>query len=428
MINSIRGFNDILPPETSIWQHIEKEAREIFETYGFSEIRVPLVERTGLFSRSIGETTDIVEKEMYTFLDKGGESITLRPEGTAPVVRAYIEHKLYASDPVAKLYYLGPMFRYERPQKGRFRQFYQIGAEAFGIDDPMIDAETLEMLVSLFQRLKLEGVILNINSLGCKECRPLYKEKLINFLKDKKPGLCQDCQRRFEINPLRALDCKSKTCIELTSLAPSLLDSICEGCKTHFEKVKEHLSLYKIDFHLNPRMVRGLDYYVRTTFEITAEGLGSQNAVAAGGRYDGLVKDIGGPDVPGFGFAIGMERLVMLVKGQRQEAEGMGQGLVFMAMLGEKAEKAAIPLMKTLRSNGIRLERDYGSKSIRSQMRRADKLGAKIVLILGDDELASHSITVKDMESGEQEKVPFEKVEEKIRALLTERQKVMSKQ
>lgn len=416
MINSIRGFNDILPPETSIWQHIEKEARKIFETYGFSEIRVPLVERTGLFSRSIGETTDIVEKEMYTFLDKGGDSITLRPEGTAPVVRAYIEHKLYASDPVAKLYYLGPMFRYERPQKGRFRQFYQIGAEAFGIDDPRIDAETLEMLVSLFQRLKLEGIALNINSLGCKECRPLYKEKLINFLKDKKPGLCQDCQRRFEINPLRALDCKSKTCIELTSLAPSILDSICEGCKSHFEKVKEYLSLYKIDFHLNPRMVRGLDYYVRTTFEITALGLGSQNAVAAGGRYDGLVKDIGGPDVPGFGFAIGMERLVMLVKDKGLEAGGLG--LLFMVMLGDKAEKAAIPVIKKLRSHGIKIERDYGNKTIKSQMKRADKLGAGYVLILGENELASGDIVIKNMESGEQEQVSFDKIEERVKTLM----------
>src|SRR3989344_932572 len=413
MINSIRGFNDILPPETNIWQHIEKEAREIFETYGFSEIRVPIVERTGLFSRSIGETTDIVEKEMYTFSDRHGESITLRPEGTAPVVRAYIEHKIYASDPVTKLYYLGPMFRYERPQKGRFRQFCQIGAEVFGVDDPQVDAETLEMLVSLFQRLGLKDINLQINSLGCKECRPLYKEKLLSYVKDKKANLCQDCQRRLEINPLRTLDCKSHTCIEITSGAPSILDSICETCKNHFEKVKESLTLAGVSFYLNPRMVRGLDYYIRTTFEITSAGLGSQNAVAAGGRYDGLARDLGGPDVPGIGFAIGMERLVMVFKEGRAANQACAKpGLVFMAVLGDRAEKEAVPLIKAIRLKGIRLERDYGTKGIKAQMKRADKLGAKFVLILGDDELSSNSITVKNMENGEQEKKPISMIEE----------------
>jgi len=417
MINSIRGFNDILPPETSVWQQIEKEAREIFAAYGFSEIRVPIVEKTGLFSRSIGETTDIVEKEMYTFADRHGESITLRPEGTAPVVRAYIEHKLYGADPVAKFYYLGPMFRYERPQKGRFRQFHQIGAEVFGIDDPAVDAETLEMLVSFFQRLGLEGISLQINSLGCKECRPLYKQRLLHFLHDKKSNLCQDCQRRFEINPLRTLDCKSPACIEITSTAPSILDAVCDGCKNHFEKVQEFLALSQVGFSLNPKMVRGLDYYIRTTFEITALGLGSQNAVAAGGRYDGLVKSLDGPDAPGFGFAIGMERLVILLKDRAPGAGGKAQELAFMVMLGDKAERAATPLIKRLRSSGIRIERDYGNKSIKSQMKRADKLGAGLVLILGDNELASGNIIIKNMQSGEQEKIPLNKVEEKLQTL-----------
>ncbi|MBI5328613.1 MAG: histidine--tRNA ligase [Deltaproteobacteria bacterium] len=418
MINSIRGFNDILPPETSIWQHIEKEAREIFEAYGFSEIRVPIVEKTGLFSRSIGETTDIVEKEMYTFEDRHGEAITLRPEGTAPVVRAYIEHKIYGNDPVAKFYYLGPMFRYERPQKGRFRQFHQIGAEVFGIDDPKADAETLEMLVCLFQKLGLEGITLQINSLGCKECRPLYKEKLLSFLQDKKSQLCHDCQRRFEINPLRTLDCKSPGCIEITAHAPSILDAVCDGCKTHFEKVKEYLALSQVDFSLNQKMVRGLDYYIRTTFEITALGLGSQNAVAAGGRYDGLVKSLDGPDTPGFGFAIGMERLVMLAKDRGQQLAVSNQPLVFIAILGDKAEKEAVGLIKRIRTSGIRLERDYSSKSIKSQMKRADKLGARYVLILGDDELSSCSIIIKNMQSGEQEKVALDRVEDRMKELL----------
>ena len=418
MINSIRGFNDILPLDTNIWQHVEKEAREIFAAYGFSEIRVPIVEKTGLFSRSIGETTDIVEKEMYTFADRHGESITLRPEGTAPVARAYIENKLYGADPVAKLYYMGPMFRYERPQKGRFRQFHQIGAEVFGIDDPAVDAETLEMLVAFFQRLGIEGITLHINSLGCKECRPLYKQRLLHFLHDKKSHLCQDCQRRFEINPLRTLDCKSPACIEITSTAPFILDAVCEGCKNHFEKVKEFLALSKVDFSLNPKMVRGLDYYIRTTFEITATGLGSQNAVAAGGRYDGLVKSLDGPDTPGFGFAIGMERLVMSLKDRGQGSGVRGQGLVFIILMGNKAEKAAIPLIKRLRSSGIRIERDYGNKSIKAQMKRADKLGAGFVLILGDNELASGNIIIKNMQSGEQENIPLNKVEERVKTLL----------
>ena len=418
MINSIRGFNDILPPDTNIWQHVEKEAREIFAAYGFSEIRVPIVEKTGLFSRSIGETTDIVEKEMYTFADRHGESITLRPEGTAPVARAYIEHKLYGNDPVAKFYYLGQMFRYERPQKGRFRQFHQIGAEVFGIDDPAVDAETLEMLVSLFQRLGLEGITLHINSLGCKECRPLYKQRLLHFLHDKKPHLCQDCQRRFEINPLRTLDCKSPACIEITSTAPFILDAVCEGCKNHFEKVKEYLALSQVDFSLNPKMVRGLDYYIRTTFEITALGLGSQNAVAAGGRYDGLVKSLDGPDTPGFGFAIGMERLVMLLKDKGLGAESKGQPLVFFAMLGQGAEKEGIGLIKRLRSRGIKIERDYGNKSIKAQMKRADKLGAGVVLILGDNELVSGNIIIKNMQSGEQEQIALDKLEERVRVLM----------
>jgi histidyl-tRNA synthetase len=418
MINSIRGFNDILPPDTNIWQQVEKEAREIFAAYGFAEIRVPIVEKTGLFSRSIGETTDIVEKEMYTFADRHGESITLRPEGTAPVVRAYIEHKLYGTDPVAKLYYLGPMFRYERPQKGRFRQFHQIGAEVFGIDDPAADAETLEMLVALFQILGLEGITLHINSLGCQECRPLYKQRLLHFLHDKKPNLCQDCQRRFEINPLRTLDCKNPLCIEITSTAPLILDAVCEGCKSHFEKVKEYLTLSQVDYSLNPQMVRGLDYYIRTTFEITARGLGSQNAVAAGGRYDGLVKSLDGPDTPGFGFAIGMERLVMSLKDMRPGAGNQRQPLVFFAMLGHEAEKKGLGLIKTLRSHSIKIERDYGSKNIKAQMKRADKLGADFVLILGDNELASGDITIKNMENGAQEKIPFNKVEERLKAVL----------
>ncbi|MBI5893617.1 MAG: histidine--tRNA ligase [Deltaproteobacteria bacterium] len=405
MISSIRGFNDILSEETILWQHIEECARNVFKTYGFSEIRIPILERTELFSRSIGNTTDIVEKEMYTFLDRNNESLTLRPEGTASVVRAYIEHKLYNS-PTAKFYYLGPMFRYERPQKGRYRQFYQIGAEVFGIDEPRVDAETLDMLLFLFNELKLDNVKLEINSLGCKECRPLYKQKLKIFLSNKKEELCENCQRRIDANPLRVIDCKSQKCIEITKDAPSILDSICGNCKTHFDDVKKYLALFDRKYSINPRMVRGLDYYTRTTFEITSNKLGAQNAVAAGGRYDGLVKELGGHDTSGFGFAIGMERLALLLK----EAGGIiePEPTIFLIGIGEKAEIEAIRILKELRESGFIAEMGYQNKGIKNQMKIADKLGARIALILGDDELANNEITLKDMKTGEQDRVKIE--------------------
>ncbi|MBI5286787.1 MAG: histidine--tRNA ligase [Deltaproteobacteria bacterium] len=409
-ITSIRGFNDILPGESEVFQHIEREARRILEAYGFSEIRIPILERTELFSRSIGETTDIVEKEMYTFSDRKGESITLRPEGTAPVVRAYIEHKLFARNPITKLYYMGPMFRYERPQKGRYRQFYQIGVETLGTDDPRLDAETLDMLFVLFKRLSLEDVELYINSMGCKDCRPIYGERLKDFLKDKRDLLCKDCQRRFEVNPLRVLDCKNPTCIDVTTVAPSILDYICKMCQDHFEKVKEYLTLFGVRYSINPRMVRGLDYYTKTTFEVRTARLGAQNAVAAGGSYDGLVQELGGPHTPGFGFAIGVERLAILLKGK---AIGM-QPLVFLVTLGDNIRSEAFRLIKRLRGEGIRVEAAYGEKGLKTQLRRADKLGARFAIILGEDELASGEVTLKDMETGEQRRVGLDRVEERL--------------
>ena len=285
-------MNDILPDEVSVWQFIEQNADRIFKSFGFTEIRVPVVEKTDLFCRSIGETTDIVEKEMYTFLDRSDNSLTLRPEGTAPVMRALIQHKLYNLDPVQKLYYRGPMFRYERPQKGRYRQFHQIGAEVIGVDDPKIDAQVLAMLSHYFQTTKIPDVVLQINSLGCPECRPSYRDALISFLEQHIESLCADCQRRYTTNPLRVLDCKVPGCQEATVDAPAMLNNLCIGCETHFGQVKEHLSALSVNYTVNPRMVRGLDYYTKTTFEMVTGSLGSQNAVAAGGRYDGLIKDL----------------------------------------------------------------------------------------------------------------------------------------
>lgn len=410
-VTAIRGFNDILPGDTELWRHIERCAWSIFRSYGFGEIRLPIVEKTELFMRSIGETTDIVEKEMYTFADRHGDAITLRPEGTAPAVRAYIEHKLYTT-PVTKLYYTGPMFRYERPQKGRYRQFYQIGAEVLGDESPRSDAETLSMLMKFFGTLKIQGASLQINSLGDANCRPAYKEKLYNYLKERKGELCENCLRRIETNPLRALDCKAAGCIEATKEAPSLVDSLCESCATHFDRVKYFLKLYGIEPMLNPRMVRGLDYYTRTTFEITADnGLGSQNAVAAGGRYDRLVEELGGPATPCFGFAIGMERLAMLIdRGQAPSAP-----LTVFIALGIDAEKKGVELVCAWREAGIRVVEDFSAGGLKSRMKRADRLGADYAVILGENELNEGVATVKDMKQATQETVAWDKVADLIK-------------
>ncbi len=401
-IQAIKGVKDILPGEVEVWQYIENKARSVFETYGFSEIRAPIFEYTELFSRSIGETTDIVEKEMYTFEDTTGKKITLRPEGTAPVVRAYIEHQLYNKAHITKLYYFGPMFRHERPQAGRYRQFYQIGAEVFGIDSPILDAEVLSMLSKIMGALDIKGLDLQINSLGCKDCRPKYKEALKQFLKDKLPLLCENCQRRMDRNPLRVLDCKGKTCKDAVKDAPVILDYLCDGCKMHFDKVKETLKTLNVSYTLNPRLVRGLDYYTKTTFELVSTNLGAQNAVAAGGRYDGLVEELGGPKTPGIGFAIGIERLASLMQKDNLKTNKPD---VFIATLGDKAEDISVSLIDSLREKGIKAETDYEDASLKSQMRKADKLGARFVLIIGEDEIKKGSALLRDMEKKTQEDI-----------------------
>ncbi len=408
-ITSVRGFNDILPGECELWRLMEQEAYSVFSSYGFLEIKVPVVEKTELFTRSIGETTDIVEKEMYTFADRRGDSLTLRPEGTAPVVRAYIQHKLYTT-PIQKLYYTGPMFRYERPQKGRYRQFYQIGAEVLGESSPRVDAEAMEMLMNLFVRLGLDGARLGINSLGCSKCRPVYKERLLAFLNERRQALCENCQRRIDSNPLRALDCKSPKCIEETGRAPSILDSLCPGCSAHFAEVKRTMELSEIEFAVEPRMVRGLDYYTKTTFEVTSGGLGSQNAIAAGGRYDELVESLGGPCTPCFGFAIGVERVALLLK---EKGFSLKLLSVFIA-LGPEAEARGMDLVKSLRDKGLRVIEDFSTGTLKSRMKRADRLGARFAIILGEDELKNGVVTVKDMESAAQEKLPWDAVAERL--------------
>jgi histidyl-tRNA synthetase len=403
-IKAIRGFNDILPDEIGKWQFVEKAAREVFEGFGFSEIRIPILEKTELFSRGIGEATDIVEKEMYTFTDRGGSSLTLRPEATASMARAYLEHQFYNFDPVAKLYCIGPMFRYERPQKGRYRQFYQIDAEVFGVGNPMVDAEVIVMLIHFLKRVGLEKLELQINSLGCRACRPRYREALKEFLTKKSFQLCEDCQRRLQTNPLRIFDCKVETCQEAIAKAPKVTDFICPECQKHFDQVKIYLEMSELTYILNPRMVRGLDYYTRTAFEVVSYQLGSQNAVTGGGRYDNLFQEIGGLEIPGIGFAIGMERLVSLLP---KDKEFIQTPHLFIAALGEEPLKEAYRLVNQLHLKGIRAELDYEGKSLKSQMRRADKLKARYVLILGEDELKRGKAALRNMESKSQEEIPI---------------------
>jgi histidyl-tRNA synthetase len=412
LIKAIRGFNDILPGEIEKWQLVEKTAREVYESFGFSEIKIPILERTELFARSIGETTDIVEKEMYTFKDRSGDSLTLRPEATASMARAYLEHHLYAQEPVAKLYFIGPMFRHERPQKGRYRQFYQIDVEIFGVAHPMADAEVMVMLMEFFKRVGLGDVELQINTLGCEECRPRYRKELTQFLAKNVSQLCGDCKRRLEANPLRILDCKVETCREVISGAPLVIDFIDDQCSEHFESVRAYLEILNTPFTLNPRMVRGLDYYTRTVFEAVSPKLGAQNAVTAGGRYDHLMRDIGGPDIPGIGFAMGIERIVLLVK-QRREITQLPN--LFIAALGEKAQVKAFELANRLHLEGIKTEIDYEGRSLKAQMRRTDKLNVRYALIIGEEELKTGRAMLRDMEKKIQEEISLDQVIEEIK-------------
>ncbi|MEW6672856.1 MAG: histidine--tRNA ligase [Thermodesulfobacteriota bacterium] len=416
MIQLIRGFKDILPGEGELWQHIEKTAVALFEAYGFSEIRLPLLEKSELFARSIGEDTDIVEKEMYTFPDRKGDLVTLRPEATASIVRSYIQHKLYAQDPVQKFYTIGPMFRRERPQKGRYRQFYQINAEVLGVDSPLIDAQLIFMLVTLFSRLAVKDVEVHLNSLGCPACRPEFKTALSGFLIGLKEKLCADCVRRSDRNPLRVLDCKVPSCREALTGAPSLLDFLCTDCKTHFQTVQDALRRLEISFTINSRLVRGLDYYTRTTFEIQTRSLGAQNAIAGGGRYDGLIQLLGGPDMPAIGFAIGFDRLVEVAGLDR--CDFINKPDVFVAALGAKSMQAAFDWSCALGLAGVTAEMDLTGKSLKSLMKRADRLGAAYVLIVGADELEKGEVLLRNMATKEQTAVPLTGIVEKVAVIV----------
>jgi histidyl-tRNA synthetase len=415
--NTIKGFKDLLPEEMPTWQRVESEARRVFRSFGFQEIRPPLLEVTELFSRSIGEETDIVSKEMYTLTDSKGKGLTLRPEATASIVRAYIQHRLYQERPILKLFTMGAMFRHERPQKGRFRQFHQIDAEILGDPGPRSDAEIILLAMELFRAVALSDLSLHVNSLGCPECRPRFRTELTAYLAEKSSLLCADCKRRAETNPLRVFDCKVDSCRIVVSDAPAILSFICTDCDRHFRAVQGCLQESGLSFVLDPTLVRGLDYYARTTFEIQTESLGAQNAVLGGGRYDGLIRQLGGPDHPGIGFALGVERLVALME-EASGREAAGGPDLFLAGLGEEAEKKIFQWASRLRRAGMWVEMEYASKSLKAQLKSADRLGARKVLIVGDNELISGRAILRDMVTKVQQEVALENVVEELESLM----------
>ncbi len=410
-----RGTNDILPGEVEKWQYVEKLTREVCRKYGYGELRTPIFEHTELFSRGVGEATDIVEKEMYTFTDRGERSLTLRPENTAATVRAYLENKLQALPQPVKLYYMGPMFRYDRPQAGRFRQFHQFGVEAFGSHNPSMDAEVIAMAMDIYQRIGLRDLELHINSVGCPQCRPGLRQRLQEHFRPQLEKLCPNCQGRFERNPLRILDCKNETCQDIGRQAPTTLDVLCDECNTHFNLVKNYLDAVGVRYIINNRLVRGLDYYTHTAFEIMAQDIGAQSSIGGGGRYNGLMEACGGPATPGIGFALGLERILLTAERQGITFPVSRGPAAFVATVGTEVEKQAFSLLQSLRQQGIAAEKDYLARSLKAQMKYAGKLGARWVVILGEEELSRGVAVVRDMQAGEQQEVKLAELVNYIR-------------
>jgi histidyl-tRNA synthetase len=407
-IRSVKGTRDLLPPDTNLWQRVEAEAHRIFAAYHYGEIRTPVLEETALFSRSVGADTDIVMKEMYTFRDRDEESLTLRPEATASVVRAYLEHSLYNEGGIHKLYYLGPMFRRERPQKGRYRQFYQIGAEVLGSESPLVDVEVLEMLVLFLERVGIREQQLLLNSVGCPKCRAEYLKVLREALQAVKGAMCADCQRRADTNPLRVLDCKVEADQPIIEKLPKIIDHLDPECRQHFDRVTSELQARGLSYRVTPRLVRGLDYYTRTTFEITSAALGAQNAVVGGGRYDGLSEMLGGPPTPGIGFSIGEDRLILAV-----QAAGLPSDApltAYVVWMGEATLPPATRLVRELRAQGLSVEIDYDPMKIKKAMGVANKLQARFAIIIGEGELASGRYQLKDMRTGQQREMEPENI------------------
>jgi len=402
---SVRGMRDILPEEVPYWTLLEDTVRAIARRFNYREIRPPLVEHTELFSRGIGETTDVVNKEMYTFTDKKGRSLTLRPEATASVVRAYVEHGLYMNEPFQKLFYIGPMFRYDKPQKGRSRQFHQYGVEAIGSLDPSLDVEVIDLAWALMEALGVTGLSLRLNSIGCAADRERYREVLREYFADRISAMCEDCKRRHEENPLRILDCKVELCQPVIDDSPGSADHLCPDCADHFDRVRRILEDQGLSYEIDRRLVRGLDYYTRTVFELISEDLGAQDALLGGGRYDDLAEMLGGPSTPGIGFAGGMERLILILK---EQTDGRGDRRrldLFFATLGEAGRALALKLAKALREQGISVDLDYRTRALRKQMSYADQLGVQYLLVFGDDEVATKKGKLKEMDSGQEREV-----------------------
>jgi histidyl-tRNA synthetase len=420
-IKAPRGTRDILGDESWKWERVLETSRGVARDFGYREIMLPIFEHTELFCRGIGDTTDVVEKEMYTFTDKGGRSITLRPELTASMMRAYLEHDMHRAAQPIKLWSWGPMFRYERPQKGRYRQFSQIDFETLGAQNPLTDVETIDTSMELFRRLGLTGLRVLINSVGCPACRPVYREALKKFFADRIGDLCETCQGRFERNPLRILDCKKAGCRELTDSAPSVIDSLCGECREHFDAVVSGLSRVGASVSVDNRLVRGLDYYTKTAYEILAGELGSQNAVCGGGRYDNLAEAIGGPHIPGVGFASGIDRIIITMEGQGARMGDEPKTDIFVIAAESAAEPDAAALTHALRAAGLSADMDYMGRSLKAQMKNASQAGALCACIIGQEERASGAVTIKDMRSGEQETAPVCEAASKLLAMIGER-------
>lgn len=416
LTNAPRGTKDILPDTVGEWNYIEGKIRDICARFGYNEIRTPMFEHTELFHRGIGEGTDVVDKEMYTFTDRGDRSITLRPENTASAVRAYLQNKLYGDGNLTKLFYIGSMFRYDRPQAGRMREFHQFGVEALGEENPAVDAEVIMLAISLLKELGLKDLKLSLNSVGCPKCRPVYRKVLQDFFRDKLDGLCDDCKDRFERSPLRILDCKADADKPYMADAPKITDCLCEECQEHFQSVQKYLTEAGVEFELDPRLVRGLDYYTKTAFEIKYAPLGAQSAVAGGGRYDGLIEEIGGKPTPAVGFATGLERVLLALEKQGLLPEMDNSTDAFVVALGEAAQLVAFRLLTELRAAGLKANMDYAGRSMKAQMKQANKFNARFALIIGDDEVKEACVQLKDMTNSEQQKVSFDDIISKLSA------------
>lgn len=401
MINKPRGTEDILPSDSPLWRKIEQTAHNVCQKFGFKEIRTPVFEDTSLFQRGVGDTTDVVQKEMYTFEDKGGRSITLRPEGTASLARSFIENSLYANPQPTKLYYIISCYRYEKPQSGRLREFHQFGIECFGGSSDATDAEIISLALMFFNELGIKNLKLNINSIGCPECKKTYNEKLRSYFERYKDKLCDTCKTRLEKNPMRIIDCKSEICSGISKDAPKMIDNLCDDCDAHFKKTISYLDALGIEYTINPDIVRGLDYYTRTVFEITSDALGAQSTVCGGGRYNGLVEELGGKPTEGIGFAIGLERLVMIMKSQGLYVDPVANTDIFIASIGDTPDIAAQKLVYDLRNMGIHAERDLCDRSVKAQMKYANKIGSRFSIVLGEDEINANSVEIKNMETGE---------------------------